>query len=104
MAASPPSPPARLKLGRRDLLAAVCDQTGSKRADARKILDALLARMRHAIAEGRDLDLPPFGRLRQVRTTSAKDGTSSLVCRLRLDDPASSGSGGETLAEPSEDG
>lgn len=100
-----PAPPSRrTKLGRRELLSRIAEQNGATRADARKLLDAILAEMKRALVEGRDLDLPPFGRLRQVRTKTGKDGSSSLVCRLRLGDPARSKSGKEPLAEPTGEG
>jgi len=101
---APAPPSSRAKLGRRELLNRISEADGAKRGDTRNILDAILAEMNRALAEGRDLDLPPFGRLRLVRKKTGKDGGPALVCRVRLDDPSRVKTGKETLAKPSEEG
>lgn len=104
--AAPASPErgTRAKLGRNDLLAAAVAQSGVKRTDARKVLDAAFAQMNAAASAGRDLDLSPFGKLRIVKRKAGKSG-ETLVCRLKLDDPAAPKKPGkQPLAEPGEDG
>ncbi|PKP85041.1 MAG: hypothetical protein CVT80_04770 [Alphaproteobacteria bacterium HGW-Alphaproteobacteria-2] len=99
-----PARGSRAKLGRNDLLAAVAEQSGVKRTDVRKVLDAAFAQMNAAAATGRDLDLSPFGKLRIVKRKVGKSG-ETLVCRLKLDDPAAPKKPGkQPLAEPSEEG
>ena len=94
----------RAKLGRTDLLAAVAALSGMKRTDVRKVLDAAFAQMNAAATAGRDLDLSPFGKLRIVKRKVGKSG-ETLVCRLKLDDPAAPKKPGkQPLAEPGEDG
>lgn len=94
----------RAKLGRTDLLAAVAVQSGMKRTDVRKVLDAAFAQMNSAAAAGRDLDLSPFGKLRIVKRKAGKS-RETLVCRLKLDDLAASRKPGkQPLAEPGEEG
>jgi len=50
-------------LKRRTLLEAVAMRVGVKRTDAREVMDVVLVEMAEALDQGRDLILPPFGKV-----------------------------------------
>ncbi|NBX42938.1 MAG: hypothetical protein EBR13_05630 [Rhodobacteraceae bacterium] len=50
-------------LKRRTLLEAVAMRVGVKRTDAREVMDAVLVEVAEALDQGRDLILPPFGKV-----------------------------------------
>ena len=84
-------------LTRKGLLAQVQARVGpSARADARAGAEAALAIVAEALAGGRDLQLPPLGRVRVVRR---KDTPRALVLTLRLVRPRRAGAGGEAEAD-----
>jgi DNA-binding protein HU-alpha len=91
------APQAPRKLSRRDLLTDAVARTGMSRGDLRRALDGILGAMNAALAEGRDMDLPPFGRVRPKRVKEARGGEVH-VCRIKLD-PGGAGAGKDPLAE-----
>lgn len=68
---------------KKDLLEMALGQGGIKKKHAKPVLDALLMALRIALEDGRDLNLPPLGKL---KVTRSKDGQGAhvLTCRLRL--------------------
>ncbi|MBF9036969.1 hypothetical protein LSUCC0387_11700 [Rhodobacterales bacterium LSUCC0387] len=52
-----------MALKRRTLLEAVAMCVSVKRPDAREVIDAVLVEMAEALDRGRDLILPPFGKV-----------------------------------------
>jgi nucleoid DNA-binding protein len=70
-------------LKRRTLLEAVAMRVGVKRTDAREVMDAVLVEMAEALDQGRDLILPPFGK---VMLRKDKDGQNGrpMVARIKL--------------------
>ena len=71
------------ELKKKDLIEMVLGQGGIKKKYAKPVLDALLVALRVALEDGRDLNLPPLGKL---KVTRSKDGQGAhvLTCRLRL--------------------
>lgn len=67
---------------KRDLLEKVVKRSGIKKKDAKPVVEAMLAVMGEALAEGRELNLPPFGKL---KTNRIKDTGNARIlnCKLR---------------------
>lgn len=94
------SVPASAVLSKKQLIDAVVTRTGVKRREARPAVEAVLAIMGEAMAEGRVLNLSPFGKLRTARV-KAVENAQIIVARIRrrapaADDPAM------PLAQPAE--
>lgn len=67
----------------KDVLAAVVQKTGAKKQEAKPVIDAALAEIAAALAQGRSLSLPPLGNLR-VAKMHDKGAAKMLVVKLRL--------------------
>ena len=68
---------------KKDLIEMVLGQGGIKKKHAKPVLDALLVALRVALEDGRDLNLPPLGKLKVTRSKDGQ-GAQVLTCRLRL--------------------
>ena len=107
-AVAAPEAPALPELKRQELLALVVKRAGTKKKLAKPVVEAVLAVLGEALAEGRDLNLAPLGKIRINRARDLDNGRV-LVARIRQgagggsaqdshDDEAAK----EVLAEPSE--
>lgn len=67
---------------KRDLVDKVVKRSGVKKKDAKQVVEAMLALMGEALAEGREMILQPMGR---IKTTRVKDSGSGrvLICKIR---------------------
>ena len=74
------SNPSELKL--RALVDLVASRSGVKKKDVKPVIDAALAILGEAIAEKRELNLPPLGKLKVNRTKDTANGRI-IVCKLR---------------------
>lgn len=83
-AAKPARPERTLKL--RDLLEIVAKTSGTKKKAARAVVEATLAALGDALAEGAELNLPPLGKARVNRQRDTAGG-EILVIRLRRPTP-----------------
>jgi len=70
-------------LKRRTLLEAVAMRVGVKRTDAREVMDVVLVEMAEALDQGRDLILPPFGKVMLRKDKDGQDGRP-MVARIKL--------------------
>jgi nucleoid DNA-binding protein len=95
--AAPKAPTYKLK----DLVTAVATSTGSKKPDAKEIVEATLAALAAALQSGADLALPPLGRARVVKSES-RNGTPVMTLKLRLGGADKPGAK-QTLAVDGED-
>jgi len=101
------------ELGKRELVEQAVERSGVKKKDAKPVVEAVLALLGEAVAEGRELNLKPFGKLRVNRSQERSNG-KVFVCKLRQpDSPASAAkenagegqnSSADPLAEPATDG
>lgn len=103
-------------LRKRELLAEAVARSGVRKKEAKPAIEAALALLGEAVAEGRGLDLPGFGKLRLNRSIQRSNGAVH-VCRLRQPDggagstaagakenrPGGKDSSPDPLAEPAED-
>ena len=104
----PASPAALPELKRQELLAEVARRTEIRRNVARPVLEAALAVIGEALAEGRDLNLAPLGKLKVNRMRAAGTGRV-IVARIRQGAKGADADRGEDdagmkeeVAEPSE--
>ncbi|MBC7133641.1 MAG: HU family DNA-binding protein [Roseovarius sp.] len=104
----PASPAALPELKRQELLAEVARRTEIRRNVARPVLEAALAVIGEALAEGRDLNLAPLGKLKVNRMRAAGTGRV-IVARIRQGAKGAEPDRGEDdagmkeeVAEPSE--
>ena len=67
---------------KKELVDAIVARTGVKKRDARIVIEAMLAELGATLAEGRDLVLPPLGRVRINRTKELENGRV-LAMKLR---------------------
>ena len=90
----------RTILKKKDFMSRATDRSGIKKADAKAAIDATLAVLAEALANGEDIILPPLGKLKVTREKAHPKGRI-LMLRLQLI-PGGAGefSGGtEPLAE-----
>lgn len=76
---------------KKELVEAIVTRTGVKRRDARVIIEAMLAELGATLAEGRDLILPPLGRVRINRTKELEDGRVLAMKLRQKEQPVQSG-------------
>lgn len=72
-------------LRKADLLAAVVTRSGVKKRDAKPVVEAMLAVLGETLAEGRGLNLPPFGKAKIAKTKEMGAGRM-IVTRIRQKD------------------
>ena len=70
--------PAANVLKLKDLMDQVAEATGGKRKDLKEVIEAVLAGMGRALADGTELNLPPFGK---AKVSRRKDDV--LVIKLK---------------------
>lgn len=69
-------------LKKRELIDLVVSRSGIKKKDAKPVVEAMLAVLGENIAQGRELNLQPLGKLRINRTMEKGNGRV-IVCKLR---------------------
>ncbi|MBT3140855.1 DNA-binding protein [Phaeobacter gallaeciensis] len=67
---------------KRELIDLVVARSGVKKKDAKPAIEAALAILGETIAEGRELNLQPLGKLRINRTEDKGNGRI-IICKLR---------------------
>lgn len=66
-------------LKRRELIENVVRRSGIKKKDAKPVVEAMLAELGEALASGRGVALPPFGRAKINRSKDIEDGRVIIV-------------------------
>ncbi|WP_424986163.1 HU family DNA-binding protein [Microbulbifer sp. S227A] len=89
------------EMKKKELVDLVVSRSGIKKKDAKPVVEAMLAVLGESIAEGRELNLQPFGKLRINRKVE-KDNGRVTVCKLRQTSNATSDT--TALAEAAQDG
>ncbi|MDP5216539.1 HU family DNA-binding protein [Ruegeria sp. 2205SS24-7] len=70
------------ELRKKELIDQVVVRSGVKKKDAKPAIEALLAILGETVAEGRELNLQPFGKLKINRSEEKANGRV-VICRLR---------------------
>lgn len=90
----------RVILKKKDFVDRATDRSGLRKADAKAAIDATLAVLTEALAQGEELILPPLGKLKVARE---KDHPRGKILMLRLQlipgGPSEFDGGTEPLAE-----
>ena len=87
---------------KKDFIDRVVERAGVKKRDAKPAIEAAMVELAELLAEGRDLNLPPMGKLKSVKAKDVGDGVRVLTIKLRT---MKDGAGGKTgVAEDGEDG
>jgi len=73
---------ARPDLRKQDLITEVLRRCDVKKRAAKPVIEAMLAVLGYALAEGRGLNLEPMGKLR-INRTEEKEGRRVVICKLR---------------------
>lgn len=66
-----------------ELLDQVVDMTGVKRADAKSVMEALFAVMGEQLRAEKQLQLPPLGKIKVVKSKPVGQGALALTLRVR---------------------
>ena len=72
----------RPELRKKELIDRAVERSGLKKKDVKPAVDAILAELGEALAEGRELNLRPFGKLKVQRQEDKANG-SVIICRVR---------------------
>lgn len=88
------------ELKKQELLAKVVKQSGIRKRDAKPVVEAMLDVLGQAVAEGRDLDLQPFGKLMQNRSNE-KSNARVIFAKIRQSKNTAK-AGKEAVAEVAE--
>ena len=70
------------EMKKRELVDAVVKRSGVKKKDARQVVDAMLAVLGESLADSRELNLQPLGRLKVTRVKQTNGG-QVMICKLR---------------------
>ena len=88
-------------LKKKDFMTRATERSGVRKADAKAAIDATLATLAEALANGEEIILPPLGKLKVARE---KDHPKGRIMMLRLqlipEGPGEFSGGTEPLAEP----
>lgn len=99
-AAAAPAEPANLALKKRELINTVSERSGIKKKDARPVVEAMLEVLGESLAEGRELNLLPFGKAK-VRKSKMTGNGRMFIMRIRQKTIAVH-DGKDTVAEAAE--
>lgn len=86
----------------KDLVEKVVTTTGAKKKNAKEIVEATLTLLGEALANGQELNLPGFGKVRVQKTANKADGQSMMTLKMRSTKPGRKKDEAEPLAEAEE--
>lgn len=99
-AAETPQAPADAKaeaakvLKKPEILDEVVARTNLKKRDVKPTVEAAMAVIGDALREGAEINLPPLGKLRVVKSKPLDDGAALLTVKIRLSKHASAANAG----------
>lgn len=73
------------ELRKKELIEKVVARSGIKKKDAKPVIEATLAVLGASLADGDDIILPPFGKVK-VKRTKEQTGAKVFTCRIRQSD------------------
>ncbi|TMM54387.1 HU family DNA-binding protein [Sulfitobacter sabulilitoris] len=74
-------------LRKKELIDRVVERSGIKKKDAKPVVEAMLAELGEALAENRELVLPPFGKFKIKREKTMPNGRA-MVVKVRQSAPS----------------
>ena len=106
-AAKQPATPVEGQLRKPDLIDQVVTRSTVKKRDAKLAVDSMLGLLAEALARGDELNLPPLGKLRVIKSKDIGGGAQVMTLKLRtMKEGAGKGGGGQgnsCLAETGDD-
>lgn len=88
-------------LTKKDLVARVVEISGVKKKDARPSVEAALQIVLSALAEGNEVNVPPYSKIRIVKEKGIKGG-KMITAKIRINDGSASIPADAPLAETEE--
>lgn len=104
---TPPTPsladaePAKI-MKKPELFDAIVARNNLKKRDVKPAVEAALSVIAEALRDGSELNLPPLGKLRVVRTRELESGAAVLTLKLRTSGPGAA-KAASPLADPETD-
>jgi DNA-binding protein HU-alpha len=89
------------ELKKKELVELVVERTGVKKRDAKPSVEAALAILGEAIASGREMNLPPLGKIR-INRSADNGNTKVTICKIRQSTGKDENESGDPLAEAGE--
>lgn len=74
-------------LRKKELIDAVVARSGIKKRDAKPVVEAMLAELGETLSKGRELTLPPLGRVHINRSKTVENG-KVIILKMRQKKPA----------------
>lgn len=84
---------------KKELIEAVVERSGVRKKFAKPAIEAMMEVLGEAIAEGRDLNLPPMGKIKQQRTKEAAN-VRVTVAKIRQSKEAGAAKGEDAPENP----
>lgn len=84
------------EIKKKDIIDMVTERSGLKKKDAKPAVEAMIDILGELIAEGRDLNLPPLGKIKHQRT---RDTANARIVMLKVRQGKSAGSGRDNAKE-----
>ncbi|WP_242494106.1 HU family DNA-binding protein [Salipiger sp. IMCC34102] len=90
---------------KKEFIDRVLARCGVKKRDAKPAIEATMAELADLLAAGGDLNLPPMGKLKSVKSRDLGNGAKVMTLKLRtMKDGAGPDTGKTGVAEDGEDG
>jgi hypothetical protein len=74
------------ELSKKELIERLVRDTGMKKGEARRAMDAVLTVLRGALEEGANMNAAPLGKIKIARTKETENGQLT-ICRIKLKKP-----------------
>ncbi len=88
------------ELKKKELIEAVVTRSGIKKKDAKPVIEAMLAVLGEELAQGREMNLKPLGKVK-INRIKQLSNARVIMCRLRQNDPGENPVK-DPLADPAE--
>ena len=92
-APEPSDPDAAGPLKKGEVLDRLVADTGIKRGDVKSVVEGFLALMADHLQAGRDLKLPPLGKVKVVKSKTVGQGATALTVKIRQPKPGDDAAG-----------
>lgn len=88
-------------LRKKELIDAVVERSGVRKKFAKPVVETMMEVLGEAIGEGRDLNLPPFGKVKQQRTKDTAN-VRVTVAKIRQSKATDTGAASSDAENPKE--
>lgn len=67
-----------------EFIDAIVEKYGLKKRDVKPAAEAVIEMLGEVLSEGKDLNLPPVGKIKMINQKTLGDGSTALTLKLRL--------------------